>query len=77
MMAEKGMPQQTGAEVAKRVVEGTAEIGLTLSGEIASVPGARDRRPAAAADRQRDDLCAAVWAGSEREGCGAGLRRGR
>ena len=40
MMAEKGMAEQTGAEVAKRVVEGKAEIGLTLSGEIASVPGA-------------------------------------
>ena len=40
MMKPKAMPQQTGAEVAKRVVEGKAEFGLTLSGEVASVPGA-------------------------------------
>ena len=39
-IAEKGMPQQSGVEVAKRVVEGRAELGLTLSGEIASVQGA-------------------------------------
>ena len=40
MMKEKGLPQQTGAEVARRVVEGKAEFGLTLSGEVASVAGA-------------------------------------
>ncbi len=40
MMARKSLPQQNGVEVAKRVVEGKAEFGLTLSGEVASVPGA-------------------------------------
>lgn len=40
MMAGKSLPQQSGVEVAKRVVEGKAEFGLTLSGEVASVPGA-------------------------------------
>jgi molybdate transport system substrate-binding protein len=39
-IAAKGMLQQSGVEVAKRVVEGKADFGLTLSGEIASVPGA-------------------------------------
>ena len=40
MMKAKSLPQQSGVEVAKRVVEGKAEFGLTLSGEVASVPGA-------------------------------------
>jgi molybdate transport system substrate-binding protein len=40
MMQGKSLPQQTGAEVARRVVEGKAEFGLTLSGEVASVAGA-------------------------------------
>ena len=39
-IAAKAMMQSSGVEVAKRVVEGKAEIGLTLSGEVASVPGA-------------------------------------
>ena len=34
------MPQPSGAEVARRVAEGTATLGLTLSGEVAGVPGA-------------------------------------
>ena len=76
MMAEKGLPQQTGAEVARRVVEGTAEIGLTLSGEIASVPGAVIVGPAAAADRQRHDLLRGRVGGKRSEGCGAGVRHG-
>lgn len=40
MIAAKGLLQPSGVEVAKRVVEGKAELGLTLSGEIASVPSA-------------------------------------
>lgn len=39
-MKRKSLPQQSGVEVARRVVEGTADLGLTLSGEIASVEGA-------------------------------------
>lgn len=40
MMKAKSLPQQSGVEVARRVVEGKAEFGLTLSGEVASVEGA-------------------------------------
>jgi molybdate transport system substrate-binding protein len=40
MFKAKRLPQPSGVEVAKRVVEGKAEFGLTLSGEVASVPGA-------------------------------------
>jgi len=36
---QKGMPQQSGAEVARRVAEGKAEIGLTLVGEIVPIAG--------------------------------------
>jgi molybdate transport system substrate-binding protein len=39
-MKAKALPQSSGVEVARRVVEGKAEFGLTLSGEIASVDGA-------------------------------------
>lgn len=39
-IAKKGLLQSSGVEVAKRVVEGKAELGLTLSGEVASVEGA-------------------------------------
>jgi molybdate transport system substrate-binding protein len=38
---KKAIPQKSGAEVASRVVEGKADLGLTLIGEIASVKGAR------------------------------------
>jgi molybdate transport system substrate-binding protein len=39
-MASKSLLQQNGVEVARRVVEGNADLGLTLSGEVASVEGA-------------------------------------
>ena len=58
MIAAKGMPQQSGVEVAKRVVEGKAELGLTLSGEVASVAGRGDRGSAAAAARSTTPLIA-------------------
>ena len=64
MMNQKGMPQQTGAEVAKRVVEGKAEFGLTLSGEVASVPGAVIAGPLPAPFGQDTIYCAAVMAAS-------------
>jgi molybdate transport system substrate-binding protein len=35
------MPQKTGAEVAARVAEGKADLGLTLIAEIVPVKGAR------------------------------------
>jgi molybdate transport system substrate-binding protein len=37
----KGMPQQNGGEVARRVAEGSADIGMTLIAEIVPIPGAR------------------------------------
>src|SRR5207247_891452 len=40
MIVDKSLPQKSGVEVAKRVVEGKADVGLTLSGEVASVEGA-------------------------------------
>src|SRR6478735_5722597 len=64
MMAPKSMPQQTGAEVAKRVVEGKAEFGLTLSGEVASVPGAVIAGPLPQPFGQETIYCAAVMAAS-------------
>ena len=64
MMKGKSLPQQTGAEVAKRVVEGEAEFGLTLSGEVASVPGAAIAGPLPQPFGQDTTYCAAVMAGS-------------
>ena len=65
MMQPKSLPQQTGAEVARRVVEGKAEFGLTLSGEVASVPGAAIAGPLPPPFGQDTVYCAAVMAGSQ------------
>ena len=64
MMTGKSLPQQSGVEVAKRVVEGQAEFGLTLSGEVASVPGAVIAGPLPPPFGQDTTYCAAVMAGS-------------
>ena len=40
-IVRKGMPQKSGGEVAARVAEGQADIGLTLIAEIVPVKGAR------------------------------------
>jgi molybdate transport system substrate-binding protein len=37
----KATLQNSGAEVARRVAEGSADLGLTLIGEIVTVPGAQ------------------------------------
>ena len=37
----KAMPQKSGGEVATRVAEGQADIGLTLIAEIVPIPGVR------------------------------------
>ncbi len=63
-IAAKGMPQPSGVEVAKRVVEGKAELGLTLSGEVASVPGAVIAGPLPPPLGQSTTYCAAVAAAS-------------
>ena len=64
MMQAKSLPQQSGVEVAKRVVEGKAEFGLTLSGEVASVAGAVIAGPLPAPFGQDTIYSAAVMAGS-------------
>ena len=71
----QGLPQQTGVEVARRVVEGKADFGLTLSGEVASVEGAVDRRPAAAAVRPGHDLLRGGDGGERRDGGGCRFHR--
>jgi molybdate transport system substrate-binding protein len=60
----KASPQRSGVEVARRVVEGKADIGLTLSGEIASVEGAAIAGPLPRPFGQDTVYCAAVTAGS-------------
>jgi molybdate transport system substrate-binding protein len=41
MIKQKGLPQQSGMEVARRVASGEADIGMTLMPEIVPVKGAR------------------------------------
>ena len=64
MMAGKSLLQQSGVEVAKRVVEGKAEFGLTLSGEVASVEGAMIAGALPPPFGQDTDYVAAVMAAS-------------
>jgi molybdate transport system substrate-binding protein len=73
MMRDKGLPQQSGVEVARRVVEGKAELGMTLSGEVASVPGAAIAGPLPEPYAQDTLYCAAVMAGSGAKDAGAAL----
>jgi molybdate transport system substrate-binding protein len=61
----KGMPQRTGGEVAKRVAEGKAEIGMTLIAEIVPVKGARVAGPLPAPHGNDTTYCAAVMAASK------------
>ena len=64
MIREKGMPQQSGAEVAARVAEGEAEIGMTLMAEIVPVKGARILGPLPAPLGNATTYCAGVMAAS-------------
>jgi molybdate transport system substrate-binding protein len=73
MMAGKSLPQQSGVEVAKRVVEGKAEFGLTLSGEVASVPGAVIAGAVPPPFGQDTVYCAAVMSASAAKAEGAAL----
>jgi len=63
-MKPKSLLEKNGVEVAKRVVEGRADFGLTLSGEVASVPGAVIAGPLPPPFGQDTTYCAAVMAGS-------------
>jgi molybdate transport system substrate-binding protein len=60
----KGMPQKNGGEVATRVAEGSAEIGMTLIAEIAPIKGARVIGPLPAPLGNDAVYCAAVSAQS-------------
>src|SRR5262245_40043638 len=60
----KGLPQRTGGEVAKRVAEGKAEIGMTLIAEIVPIEGARVAGPLPAPFGNDTTYCAAVMAAS-------------
>jgi len=62
---DKGLPQQSGVEVARRVAEGKADIGLTLTGEIASVEGVIVAGPLPPPHGHETTYCAAVSAASE------------
>jgi molybdate transport system substrate-binding protein len=73
MLATKMAPQSSGVEVARRVVEGRAEFGLTLSGEIASVPGAAIAGPVPPPFGQDTTYCAAVMASSAAKDAAAAL----
>jgi molybdate transport system substrate-binding protein len=63
-MKPKTLLEKNGVEVAKRVVEGKAEFGLTLSGEVASVAGAAIAGPLPPPFGQDTIYCAAVMASS-------------
>ena len=65
MLAGKCLPQKSGVEVARRVVEGKADFGLTLSGEIASVEGAVIAGPVPPPFGLDTAYCAAVIAASD------------
>jgi molybdate transport system substrate-binding protein len=70
---EKGMPQQSGVEVARRVAEGKADIGLTLTGEIASVEGVVVAGPLPPPHGHETTYCAAVSAASDAREAAAGF----
>ena len=74
-MAPKSLLQQNGVEVARRVVEGNADLGLTLSGEVASVEGAAIAGPIPPPYGQDTTYTAGVSAGSAAR-TPACLRRG-
>jgi molybdate transport system substrate-binding protein len=69
----KGLPQKTGAEVARRVAEGKADFGLTLMGEIAPVPGVWIAGPLPPPLGQDTTYCGAVMAGSAAPAAGKAL----
>ena len=63
-IARKGMPQQSGGEVANRVANGEADIGMTLIAEIVPIQGARVIGPLPAPLGNDTTYAAAVTAGS-------------
>lgn len=63
-IARKGMPQQSGGEVATRVANGEADIGMTLMAEIVPIRGARVIGPLPAPLGNDTTYAAAVSASS-------------
>ena len=72
-MKPKSLLEKNGVEVATRVVEGKAEFGLTLSGEVASVAGAAIAGPLPPPFGQDTTYCGAVMAASTAKEAGAAL----
>jgi molybdate transport system substrate-binding protein len=72
-MKPKSLLEKNGVEVAKRVVEGKADFGLTLSGEVASVAGAVIAGPLPPPFGQDTTYCTAVMAASAAQEAGAAL----
>lgn len=64
VMRTKGLPQQSGGEVARRVAEGVAEIGMTQHSEMLAVKGVRIVGPLPVALRHDTVYRAAVHADS-------------
>lgn len=69
-MKPKSLLEQNGVEVARRVVEGKADLGLTLSGEVASVEGATIAGPIPAPYGQDTLYTAGVSSGSAAQDAG-------
>src|SRR5262245_33257500 len=74
-IARKGMPQQSGGEVASRVASGEADIGMTLIAEIVPIQGARVIGPLPAPLGNDTTYAAAVTAGSAAKDAGAAFIR--
>jgi molybdate transport system substrate-binding protein len=76
---KKGMPQQNGGEVARRVAEGKADLGMTLIAEIVPIPGVRVIGPLPRPLGSDTTYCAGVMATSHTRGAAhdfiAALRR--
>jgi molybdate transport system substrate-binding protein len=69
-IARKGMPQQSGGEVATRVANGEADVGMTLMAEIAPIKGARIIGPLPAPLGNDTTYAAAVTSGSSAKDAG-------
>jgi molybdate transport system substrate-binding protein len=65
---QKGMPQQNGGEVARRVAEGKADIGMTLTAEIVPIQGVRVIGPLPKPLGSDTTYCAGVMATSNARG---------
>jgi molybdate transport system substrate-binding protein len=65
---QKGMPQQNGGEVARRVAEGKADIGMTLIAEIVPIAGVHVIGPLPKPLGSDTTYCAGVMATSNARG---------